>query len=69
MSEIGAIVLMNCEAETALEGSDVIFEEVRVFVEINCFKCKLSKTFAPIGIGGRMRRNTTSTEFATCTIL
>lgn len=69
MSEIGAIVLMDCEAETAFEGSDMIFEEIRVLVEIDCFKCELSKTFASIGICGRMRRYTTSTEFATCTVL
>jgi hypothetical protein len=32
--EIGAIVLVDGEAEATLEGADVVFEEVRVFVEV-----------------------------------
>ena len=30
--EVGAIVLVDCEAEAAFEGADVVFEEVGVFV-------------------------------------
>jgi hypothetical protein len=32
VGEVGAIVLVDGKAETALEGADVVFEEVRVFV-------------------------------------
>ena len=30
--EVGAIVLVDGEAESAFEGADVVLEEVRVFV-------------------------------------
>ena len=32
VGEVGAIVLVDGEAETAFEGADVVFEEVGVFV-------------------------------------
>ena len=32
VGEVGAIVLVDGEAETAFEGADMVFEEVRVFV-------------------------------------
>lgn len=69
VSEIGTIVLMYCEAKTAFEGADMVFEEVRVFIEVDGFQRKLSKTFASVGIGGRVRRYSTSTKFATSAIL
>lgn len=69
VSEIGTIVLMHREAKTTLEGADMVFEEIGVFIEIDRFQCKLSKTFASIGIGGRVRGYTTSTKFATGAVL
>ena len=32
VGEVGAVVLVDGEAETAFEGADMVFEEVRVFV-------------------------------------
>ena len=32
MGQVGAVVLVDGEAETAFEGADMVFEEVRVFV-------------------------------------
>jgi len=32
MGEVGAVILVDCETETALETSDMIFEEVRILV-------------------------------------
>ena len=32
VGEVGAIILVDGEAETAFEGADVVFEEVGVFV-------------------------------------
>ena len=32
VGEVGAIVLVDGEAETAFEGADMVFEEVGVFV-------------------------------------
>lgn len=40
--EIGSVILMDCEAETALKRSDMILEEIGVFVEVDRLKCKLS---------------------------
>ena len=40
--EVGAIVLMDGEAEPTLEGSNVIFEEVGIFVKIDRFEGELS---------------------------
>lgn len=69
VSEIRTIVLMHGEAKAAFEGADMILEEIGVFIEVDRFQCKLSKTFASVGIGGRVRGYTTSTEFATGAIL
>lgn len=69
MGEIGSIILMYCKAEAAFEGSNMVFEEVRVFIEVDGFECEFSKTFATVSVGGRMGRYTTSTEFATCPVL
>lgn len=51
MSEVGAVILVNGKAETTFEASDVIFEEVGVFIEVNCFESKFTQTFAAIGVG------------------
>lgn len=89
VSEIGTIVLMYREAEAAFERSNMILEEVWVFVEIlyrpkvsqkgdvveakvvnhNGFKCEFSKTFTAVGVGSGMRSDTTSPEFAPCSVL
>ena len=69
MSEIGAIVLMYCEAETALEGADVVLEEVGVFVKIDRFEGEFAKSFAAVCIGGRVRRYSPPTEFGASSIL
>ena len=51
VGEVGAVVLMNCEAESAFEAADVIFEEVGVFVQVDGFEGEFSETFATVGIG------------------
>lgn len=52
MGEVGAIVLVDCQAETTLEGTDVVLEEVGVFVEVDGFEGELSKTFSSVCVGG-----------------
>ena len=69
VSEIGAIVLMHCEAETAFEGADMIFEEVGVFVEIDGFEGEFAKSFAAVGVGGRVRCDSSSAEFGASSVL
>lgn len=49
VGEVGAVVLMDCETETALEGADVVFEEVRVFVEVDGFESEFAQAFTPVG--------------------
>lgn len=38
MRKIGSIILVHCEAETAFEGTNMVFEEVRVFVKVDRFE-------------------------------
>lgn len=35
VGQVGAVILMDCEAKAALEAADVVFEEVGVFVEVD----------------------------------
>ena len=42
VSEVRAVILVYCEAESALKGADVIFEEVRIFFKVDGFKSKLA---------------------------
>lgn len=42
MRKIGTIVLMDRKAETALKGTDMVLEEVRIFVQINSLERKFS---------------------------
>jgi len=48
--EIRAIVLMDCEAEPTFEGTNVILEEVGVFVEIDGFEGEFAQTFSSVGV-------------------
>lgn len=41
---------MDCQAETALEATDVVLEKVRVLVEVNRLECKLAETFSSISV-------------------
>lgn len=42
MSKIGSIILMHREAEAAFKGTDMVLEEIWVFVEVDCFQSQLS---------------------------
>lgn len=50
MREVGTIILVNREAETAFERSDVILEEVGVFVEIDGFKGEFAQSLSSISV-------------------
>jgi hypothetical protein len=69
MCEIGAIILVDRETESAFKAPNVVFEEVGIFVEVDGFECEFAETFAAIGICGGLRGDTTAAKFATCTIL
>lgn len=50
VGKIGAIVLVDCQAETALEAADVVLKEVRVLVEIDRFESELAQALATVSI-------------------
>ena len=67
--EIGAIVLVDCEAESTFKGADVVFEEVGVFVEVDGFKGEFAQTLATVGVSCGVGCDTTATKFGASTIL
>jgi len=50
--EVGAIVLVHGEAQAAFEGADVVFEEVRIFVEVDGLEGQFAQALATVGVGG-----------------
>lgn len=42
VSEVRAIVLVDCKTEATLEASDVVLEEVWVFVKVDGFEGEFS---------------------------
>lgn len=38
MSKIGPVILMHSEAQTTFEGTDMVFEEIGVFVKVDCLQ-------------------------------
>lgn len=69
VSEVGAVVLVNGETETTLKASDMVFEEVGVFREVDVFECELTESFSSVGVGGGVRRDSATAEFGACSIL
>lgn len=51
VGEVGAVVLVNRQAETALEGADVVLEEVGVLVEVDGLERELAQAFAAVRVG------------------
>jgi hypothetical protein len=39
------------QAKSTLEGTDVIFEKVRIFVQVDCFEGELSEPLASVSVG------------------
>jgi len=48
VGEVGAIVLVDGETESTFEGSDVVLEEVGVFVKIDGFEGEFAETFSSV---------------------
>lgn len=69
VSEIGAIVLMYCEAEPTFEGAHVILEEVGIFVEVDSFEGEFAESFSSVCVGGGVRCYSSTTEFGAGSIL
>jgi hypothetical protein len=51
VGEVGAIVLVDCETESTFEGSDVVLEEVGVFIKIDGFEGEFAETFSSVCVG------------------
>lgn len=69
VSQVGAIVLMDGEAETTFEGADVVFEEVRVFVEVDGLQGEFTQTFTSVGVGGALGGDATTSELRAGAVL
>lgn len=67
--EVGAVILVNRETQTALERADVVLEEVRILVKVDSLEGELSKTFATVGVCGGLRGYTSTTEFRAGAVL
>ena len=69
VGEVGAIILVDSETESAFEGANMILKEVGVFVKVDCFESEFAETLTAIGICAGEGSNASAAEFATGTIL
>lgn len=69
MRQVRAIVLVDCQAESALEAADVVFEKVGVFIEVDCFQRELAQALATVGVGGGPVGDTATAELGACSVL
>ena len=69
VGEVGAVVLVDGEAEAALEGADVVLEEVGVAVEVDGLEGELAEAFAAVGVGGGVGGYAAAAEFGAGAIL
>jgi hypothetical protein len=60
---------MHRQAETALEASHMILENVRILVDIDGLERELSETLTAVCISRGLRGYTTSAELGACAIL
>jgi hypothetical protein len=52
VGEVGTIILVDGQAESTFEGSNVVLEEVGVFVQVNSLESEFAQTLSSISIGG-----------------
>jgi hypothetical protein len=69
MSEIGSVILVDGQTQTTLEAAEMVFEEIGVFGEIDCFERKFAETLATVCVGCGLGCDTTATEFGASAIL
>lgn len=69
MGEVGAIVLVDCQAEATLEAADVVLEEVGVFIKVDCFQGELAQALASVGVGCGLVGDATAAELGACSVL
>jgi len=69
VGEVGAIVLVDCQTEAALEGAYMVLEKVGILIKVDCLESEFPKSFSSVRVGAGVRGNTASSEFRSCTIL
>lgn len=69
MGEVGAIILVDGQAEATFEAADVVLEEVGVLVEIDGLESELSETLTAVGVGDRGRGDATAAKLGAGTVL
>lgn len=69
VGKVGTVILVDSETKSALETSDVVLEEVGVFVEVDRFQCELAQTLTTVGVGCGLGGDTSTAKFGSCTIL
>jgi len=67
--EVRAVVLVDCQAEAALEAADVVLKEVRVLVEVDRLEGELAEALAAVCVGCGLGGYTSATEFGAGAIL
>lgn len=69
MREIGAVILVYGQTQSTLEATEMVFEEVWVLGEVDCFQSEFAQTLATVCVGCGLGCDTTATEFGASTIL
>ena len=69
VGEIRTVILVDRQAESALEGTNVVFEEVGIFVEVDGFEGEFAQALATVGVGGFFRGDTAAAELGSSAIL
>lgn len=67
--EVGAVVLVDGQAESALEAAHVVLEEIRVLVEVDRFQGQFPESLSSVCIGYGLRCDTAATELGACAVL
>jgi len=60
---------MDGKTKAAFERPDVVFEEVGVFVEIDCFEGEFAQAFATVSVGGGGGGDAAAAEFGARAVL
>lgn len=69
VGQVGAVILVDCETETALEAADMVLEKVGIFVEVDRLQRELAQALATVGVGCGVRGDASTTKFGACSVL
>jgi hypothetical protein len=67
--EVRAVILVDGQAEAALKATDMVLEEVRIFVEVDGFEGEFAEPFASVCVCCGVRGDAAAPEFRTCAVL